>query len=96
VINLSTSAENKVKPTNRLLPMNTLSQKPPAKLRCPDCDNSPLFVEIMDFESHLVNGDLTYVRLLDAVTDRYICYECSESIEPGWLTEQKRPMEFDN
>lgn len=96
MVNLSTLAENKAKPTNRRIPMNTLSQKPPAKLHCPECDNSSLFIEIMDFESHLVNSNLTYVRLLDAVTDRYICYECGESIEPDWLKEQKRPMEFDN
>ncbi len=75
--------------------MNTLPQKPPAKLRCPECDNDALFIEIMNFESHLVNGDLTYVRLLDAVADRYICYECGEAIEPDWLKEQKRPMEFE-
>lgn len=75
--------------------MNSLSQKLPVKLRCPECDNSALFIEIMDFESHLVDGNLTYVQLLDAVTDRYICFECGESIEPRWLNEQKRPMEFE-
>jgi hypothetical protein len=75
--------------------MNTLNEKPAVKLRCPECDNSALFIEIMDFESHLVNGNLTYIRLLDAVTDRYICHECGETIKPDWLKKQNRPPEFD-
>jgi hypothetical protein len=43
----------------------------------------------MDLESHLVGGDLRYIRLLDAVTDHYICAECGKSIEPDWLKQQK-------
>lgn len=57
----------------------------PPQLCCPVCGNAALFVEIMDFESHLVNGHLNYIRLLDAVTDHYLCHECGERIDPDWL-----------
>src|SRR5581483_9543454 len=52
------------------------SRESKPKLRCPDCGNSDYFIEIMDFESHLVTGHLNYVRLLDAVTDYYLCHGC--------------------
>ena len=63
--------------------------KPKPTLRCPDCGNREYFIEIMDFESHLVTGQLSYVRLLDAVTDYYLCNECGRRIEPRWLTKVK-------
>lgn len=65
------------------------SRESKPKLRCPDCGNSDYFIEIMDFESHLVTGHLNYVRLLDAVTDYYLCHECGRRIEPRWLRQQK-------
>lgn len=64
-----------------------IKQKP--KLRCPDCGNSEYFIEIMDFESHLVTGQLNYVRLVDAVTDYYLCNECGRRVEPRWLKQGK-------
>jgi hypothetical protein len=27
-------------------------------------------------ETHLVDGQMSYIRLLDAIVDHYICYEC--------------------
>lgn len=78
--------------TNESLPTIDSRRNADARLRCPDCGNTDLFIEIMEFESHLVDGNLRYVRLLDAVTSRYICTECSESIEPDWLR-QERPYE---
>jgi hypothetical protein len=50
-------------------------------LVCPCCDNKDRFVEVMAKEVHLVNGQRDYIRLLEAVTDYYICTECGERIE---------------
>lgn len=50
-------------------------------LRCPACGNAAYFIEIMGHESHIVTGDLTYVRLLHAETERYECCECSAVVE---------------
>jgi hypothetical protein len=70
-------------------PISKLRERQEPQLRCPSCENDELFIEIMDLESHLVGGDLRYIRLLDAVTDHYICAECGKSIEPDWLKQQK-------
>lgn len=64
-------------------------------LRCPECGNDALFIEIMDFEAHLVNGHLNYVRLLDAVTDHYLCYDCGERLDPPWLNPTAQAPEDD-
>ena len=49
-------------------------------LQCSACSNTELFIEIMDCESHLVDGRLNYLHLIEAVTDHYKCYDCGESI----------------
>jgi hypothetical protein len=36
-------------------------------LSCGECGNSELFVEIMSHESHLIDGKLNYLHLLDSV-----------------------------
>jgi len=50
-------------------------------LVCPSCGNKDRFIEIMAEETHLVDGTLTYIRLLDAVVDHYACWECGAPIE---------------
>lgn len=50
-------------------------------LVCPCCKNKDRFIEVMAKEVHLVNSQRNYIRLLEAVTDYYICPECGERIE---------------
>jgi DNA-directed RNA polymerase subunit RPC12/RpoP len=50
-------------------------------LQCPTCGNRELFVEIMAYETHMVDGQLNYLHLLAAETDCYECHECGELIE---------------
>ena len=52
------------------------------ELVCPECGNRKRFVEVMAEETHLVDGSGTYIHLLDAVVDRYLCWECWATIEP--------------
>ena len=52
-----------------------------AALRCKSCGNSELFVEIMSYESHLLDGRLNYLHLLDAEVDHYLCHICGETVE---------------
>lgn len=49
------------------------------KLEC-KCGNRNTFIEVMSFESHIVDGDLNYVHLLDAQTDHYTCADCGEEV----------------
>ncbi len=51
------------------------------KLCCPSCGNESRFVQFMKWETHLVDGDLNYIRLLDAAVDYYRCGECDEIVE---------------
>lgn len=51
-------------------------------LTCSECSNTNRFVEIMAEETHLVDGQLNYIRLLDAVVDHYVCCECGTVIKP--------------
>ncbi len=51
-----------------------------AILNCDECGNSELFVEIMSHESHLVDGKLNYLHLLDAVVDHYFCHLCGNKV----------------
>ena len=51
------------------------------KLRCDECGNKDRFVEFMQHEIHLVNGDLVYLRLLEAEVERYECYYCGNLVE---------------
>ena len=50
-------------------------------LKCPTCGNGERFIEIMEHESHLVDGNLNYLHLVDAITDHYECCNCGERIE---------------
>lgn len=54
---------------------------PRGKLFCKACGNDELFVEIMDFEAHLVDRNLVYRRLLHAELDHYECYLCGAEID---------------
>lgn len=50
------------------------------RLHCPQCSNQNYFIEVMKHEAHIVDGQLNYVRLLDAETDHYICVDCQATI----------------
>ena len=50
-------------------------------LNCEACGNSERFFEIMAHESHVVDGELNYVHLLDAQVDRYLCAECGHEVK---------------
>ena len=49
-----------------------------SELHCSSCGNRDRFVEIMSHESHLVDGKLNYLHLLDAEVDHYRCHVCGE------------------
>ena len=71
--------------------------KPPARLRCPNCGNEDYFVEIVDFEAHLLNRNLNYVRTFHSELDRFECYRCGEEIDfdpytPTNLESQNAPI----
>lgn len=51
------------------------------RLVCPDCGNAHRFIEVMEEEAHVVDGDLNYIRLLAATVDHYVCCECAKTIE---------------
>ena len=50
-------------------------------LLCSVCGNADLFVEVMEVETHLVNGRKDYIRLLDGVADHYLCWICGSKIQ---------------
>ena len=53
-------------------------------IRCRKCGNSDVFVEVMSYESHLVNGCLDYLHLLAAEVGHYLCWECGSWVDaPG-------------
>ncbi len=52
-------------------------------LRCRHCGNSDKFLEVMLRESHVVNGDLVYIHLAEAVVDEYRCLDCGELVKPA-------------
>ena len=57
----------------------------PAQLLCPDCGNSHRFIEVMAEEAHVVDGNLTYLHLLEAWVDHYVCCECGKTLPiPDW------------
>jgi len=56
--------------------------KPEPVLRCAECGNVELFVEIMNHESHLIDGQLNYLHLIDAEVDHYLCHICGKVIDP--------------
>jgi len=49
-------------------------------LVCSECGNTERFVEVMAFETHLVNGRRDYIRLLDGDADHYLCWNCGATI----------------
>jgi hypothetical protein len=57
-------------------------QKSFLALKCLQCGNSERFVETMAYESHLVDGNLNYLHLIEAEEDQYFCAECLERVEP--------------
>ena len=54
-------------------------------LQCKSCGNSDRFLEIMDYESHTVNGDLVYLHLVDAIVEEYRCCKCGKVVRPGLI-----------
>jgi hypothetical protein len=60
-------------------------------LKCDACGNSDRFIEIMKSESHLVDGRLNYLHLLEAQTDRYLCAECGQEVEARSVQEATSP-----
>lgn len=50
-------------------------------LRCQACGNEDYFVEIVDFEAHLLNRRLEYVRTLHSELNRFECYQCGQEID---------------
>ena len=51
------------------------------QLVCPECGNIGRFIEVMELETHLVDGSRNYIRCLDAVVGNYHCAECGTSVE---------------
>jgi len=49
-------------------------------LVCPNCGNDRRFIEVMSEEAHIVDGNLTYIELVEGIPDYYICVECREQI----------------
>ncbi len=49
------------------------------KLVCPACGGHERFIEVLESEAHIVNGNRDYIRLIEAVTDHFICFSCGES-----------------
>ncbi len=58
------------------------------RLVCPECGNSHRFIEVMAEEAHIVDGNRNYIGLLEGIVDRYICSQCSTTIELDELTEK--------
>jgi hypothetical protein len=46
-----------------------------AGLLCPSCGNDKRFIEVMHEEAHLVNARRVYIKLIEGVVDRYLCWE---------------------
>ena len=60
-------------------------------LICSNCGNTHRFIEVMAEEVHIVDGNLNYIRLLEAVTDHYICCQCDESLPANLSRTKNRP-----
>ncbi len=60
----------------------------PILLKCPECGNTDVFLEVMKYESHVVYGRLVYLHLAEAETDYYRCLECLEEI-PNAAVEER-------
>ena len=63
-------------------------------LVCPDCNNTQRFFELMAVETHLVDGNLNYLHLVDGIVDHYVCCECGASLQaPVWVKLVESSME---
>ena len=51
------------------------------RLICSDCGNTRRFIEVMAEEAHLVDGNLNYIHLFEAIVDHYVCCECGKSLQ---------------
>ena len=72
---------------------STKSKSIGKRLVCPTCGNAYRFIEVMAEEAHLVDGNLNYIRLVEAVADHYVCCECDESIPaPTWTKPAELPI----
>jgi hypothetical protein len=52
-----------------------------SRLACSVCGNKDRFIEVMAEEAHLVNGRKDYIRLLEGIVDRYLCWKCGAKVE---------------
>lgn len=52
---------------------------PPNGLVCPACGSRERFIQVMESEAHLVDGNRNYIRLIEGVTDHYMCFACGEA-----------------
>lgn len=43
----------------------------------------------MEYESHLVDGNLNYLRLLVGIPNRYECYNCGEILKFNPYTNER-------
>jgi DNA-directed RNA polymerase subunit RPC12/RpoP len=57
-------------------------------LICSECGNTERFIEIMAKEVHLVNGRKDYIRLLEGIADRYLCWRCGATITAATATKK--------
>ena len=51
------------------------------RLHCFTCGNDDRFIQVMEYESHLVDANHNYLHLLDAEVSCYYCYSCGEKID---------------
>ena len=58
------------------------SATPTNGLVCPECGSRERFIEVMESEAHLVDGNRNYIKLIEGVTDHVICFACGESFDP--------------
>jgi len=54
---------------------------PPNGLVCPACGSRERFIEVMESEAHLVDGNRNYIRLIEGVSDHYTCFACGEAFD---------------
>lgn len=53
----------------------------PKRLHCSVCGNGDRFVQVMEYETHLVDANYNYLHLIDAEVGYYYCYYCGEDID---------------
>jgi len=55
-------------------------------LFCKSCGNDDRFIQVVSYETHLVNREFVHIRLLDSQIERYDCYVCGEEAESTLVT----------